>query len=329
MKKLFLFAAILFIAFPAFAQDNQEEDYNYSDISVIGRLDLNPYYSLSPNKLSFSHANSALYTVFEGRKTEHFSYIVINHWIHAGGDYGWPYTSLGRSDTTNWLDFCNMTFSFSNWDFTVGKDMLNAGTFEYEDWDWDVHYSFTSALWNSLPAYQWGIKAAYTFNSENTTLSAQMTTSPYGERPFASNLWQWSARWDGQYGWFSNKWGVSYIQGLDRNDILITLGNRFTINDYLTLDLDWNTYCGNTIMAKCQYTPSDKWSWKLKASYASVDLGPEEDILKGFRVGVDADYYPLKESDRMRLFASFVYDGVTDVLNFNAGIRYNLLIHIR
>lgn len=335
MKKLFLFAAILFFAFPAIAQD-QEEDYNYSDFSVIGRLDLNPYYPLSSGDgIKFSHANSGIYTIFEGSTSEHFSWLLVNHWIHANSgeedySYAWPYKNLGRSDDANWIDYCQVNLTFSNWNFTIGKDATTTGGFEFEDWDWDVTYNFSSPLWNEFVTYQWGAKAAYTTNSEKTTLSLQATTSGFGEYPFKSGLFQYSAQWKGVYGWFSNIWSASYVQeAKGQFEWLIALGQRFTFSDSWNFTLDWNNFGGNYFAGTLQCAPLDKWDFNLRAAVCDWDFGELGNSAPLYwRAGVECNFYPIKDSDSLRVIGSCMYDKIYGCVDLTIGVRYNLALHL-
>ena len=131
MKKLLLSIAALLPGLLAFSQEADDLG-RYAEVTLIPRLDLNPTYA-GDSGLGFNHGNSSIYTLFEGSLSEHFSWTIANHWLQAGGDYAWPYTDLGRSDTTNWLDYFAGYFSFGNWTIGLGKDMIATGGFEYED----------------------------------------------------------------------------------------------------------------------------------------------------------------------------------------------------
>ena len=136
-------------------------------------------------------------------------------------------------------------FNFGNWTFTLGKDCMATGGFEYDAWDVDVDYMLigdktilASYLWNNLPSYQWGGKVAYSIQ-DHTTLALQMTTSPFGERPFVSGLYSYSAQWNGNYGPLSNIWSASAIHRQDGGfEWLVSLSQRVELGDF-TLGLDW------------------------------------------------------------------------------------------
>lgn len=101
---------------------------SYAEVSIIPRLDLNPYYSSEDSKLGFTHGNSSIYTLFEGSVGEHFSWTVANHWLSSLNEpatedynYAWPYKNLGYSNDYNWIDYLKVDLTFGNWTFTLGK----------------------------------------------------------------------------------------------------------------------------------------------------------------------------------------------------------------
>ena len=332
MKKTLLSTAALLLCLLAHSQE-AELGNSYAELTIIPRLDLNPTYS-DGDGFEFNHGNSSIYTLFEGSASEHFSWTVANHWISAGGDYGWPYTGLGYSDTTNWIDFLKADLTFGNWTFTLGKDVMSLGGFEYEDWDWDAHPTFNSGLWNDLSPYQWGGKVAYTTNSEMSTFSAQMTTSPFGERPFSSGLYTYSAQWRGEYGWFSNIWSVSAL-GRDKGvyDWIVSLGNRATFDSW-TVTLDWENSAGYdeieesyqsgwNLQGSVKYAPSEKWDATLKGNLTRWN--GYDASMSSF--GAIFQYYPL-DDDRLRIHAYAAYMPDIKLFTLSVGARFNLLLNL-
>lgn len=336
MKKLLLSIAVLLPGLLAHSQ-GADDLGRYAEMSFIPRLDLNPTLGTGDSGLGFNLGNSSFYTLFEGSFSEHFSLTVANHWIQAGGDYAWPYTSLGYSDTTNWLDYLRADFTFSNWNISLGKDMISTGGFEFDDWDWDVHYALASPLFMNLACYQWGGKVAYTTDSEMSNFSLQMTTSPYGEHPFSSNLWSYSAQWWGEYGWFSNIWSITALQ-YDKGDydLLINLGERFSIGEDWTLAIDWRNMGsideesgrllgGNYFLGKLTYAPSDRFDISLTGNYVSPRGEGGENW---FNAGAVFQYYPLSGTDDLRLHAFVAYDSLLSEFSLNIGARYNIRIKV-
>lgn len=331
MKKLLLLTAAVLQSFLAISQE-AESAGSYAELTLIPHLELVPEYSLSDRSLGFNPGNSAFYTLFEGQASEHFSWTVANMWlsaVDAKDDFGWQYRSLGRSDMNNMLMYLNGVFTFDNWAFTLGKDCTATGGFEYEDWDWDVRSNFGTPFWNSFAGYQWGGKVAWTSPSEMTNLAFQVATSPLGEHPFSSGLWEYSFQWKGEYGWFSNIWSSTAV-GYDKGayDWIIALGNRATFDDW-TITLDYNNTCGvadafsrmlkgTQLAGTVNYAPSEKMDFSLKGIWSEI----------GWSAGAMAYFYPLRDSQDLRLHAAACYDNINDCVNLNIGLRYNIAIHL-
>ena len=333
MKKLLLSIAALLPGLLAYSQEADDLG-RYAEVTLIPRLDLNPTYTAGDSGLGFNHGNSSVYTLFEGSLSEHFSWTIANHWFQSGGDYAWPYRDLGRSDTTNWLDYFVGYFSFGNWTFGLGKDMIATGGFEYEDWDWDLHTDFSSPLAGGLACYQWGASVSWMTPSESTEFMLQMTTSPYGEHPFASGLWAYSFQWSGEYGWYSLIGSASALQyAKDGYDWLFAVGMNFDLTDELALTVDWNNSYGfdedswllapgHTIQGKLAYAPSDKFDMALRGWYAFAD---DRTLLPDcWTAGAVFQYYPLHDSDDLRLHACVAWNSALSTATLSIGARYNL-----
>ena len=333
MKKLLLSVAALLPGLLAYSQEADDLG-KYAEVTLIPRLDINPTLSTGDSGLGFNHGNSSIYTLFEGSLSEHFSWTIANHWLQAGGDYAWPYRDLGRSDTTNWLDYFVADLSFGSWTFSLGKNMVATGGFEYEDWDWDLHTDFSSPLADGLACYQWGGSVSWATPSENTELTLQMTTSPYGEHPFASGLWTYSFQWRGEYDWFSLIASASALE-YERKDFdwLFAVGMNFDFTDELALTLDWNNSCGfdedswrlasgSTVQAKLSYVLSDKFDLALRGWYAFAPEGSP--VGSDWTAGAVFQYYPLEDSDDLRLHAYLAYNSLLSQATLSIGARYNL-----
>lgn len=326
-----------------FLAHSQEADDlgNYAEFTFIPRLDLN--LSTQNSEFGADLGNSSIYTLFEGSAGEHFSWTVANHWLHAGGDYGWPYSSLGYSNTTNWLDYFLADFSFGNWTFSLGKDMIQTGGFEYDEWDWDIHPTFASYLWNTLPCYQWGGKVAFTTPSEMTNLALQVTASPLVERPFEDGKGTLSFMWRGEYGWYSNIWSATAMEayGNDNRTYLYALGNRFTFSDEWswTLDLQLMTRSIDyyeadamygAVLNTVSYCPSDKLDFALKGGFYGI--GDKDDFpafdsdasFTAYNIGIIANFYPLKDSS-LRLHGFLNYNSEEGGI-LGIGATYNLRV---
>ncbi|MCR5276089.1 MAG: hypothetical protein K6D54_00240 [Bacteroidales bacterium] len=332
----------------AFSQE--ESDRGYAELSVIPRVDLNPMWNTGDKSFGFDLGNSSLYTLFEGSASEHFSWTIANHWLSAGSwiesgvDALEMFKALGYSDTVNWLDYCKADLSFGNWTFTLGKDCITTGGHEYEDWDWEVHPLLASPLWNQLSPYQWGAKVAYTTPSEMSTFSLQMTTSPFGARPFSSGLYTYSAQWSGAYGWFSPLWSVSafgreasvFSSAPREYDFLVSLGNQVLLEDW-TLTLDWSNTCGmsedydrflggHSFHGRVDYAPSDRFDVSLRGNYILTDKSVFN--TNGFSLGSVLQFYPIPDSQDLRLHATVAYDSLLSNFAVSFGALYNLCFNL-
>lgn len=343
MKKLLSLTAAMLLCFLAHSQE-AEVTGSHAEVTIIPRLDLSP--NFEDSKLGFTHGNSSIYTLFEGSVGEHFSWTLVNHWLSSLNteatpeyNYGWPYVNLGYSDSVNWIDFLKFDLSFGNWTFTLGKDMLTTLGFEYERWDWEVNFDFITPFFSVLPCYQWGGKIAYTTNSGMSTFSAQMTTSPYGERPFSSRLWAYSAQWRGEYGFFEPIWSYSALQyGKGAFQHVFTLGNRFSFGEAFALTLDWTAAACtesykdtpssmvengffNCVRGEFSYAPSERF----EASLNSYWNKPKADDTS-FCIGGEVRFYPLKDSQDLRLHGSLAYNTYFNYFGLTVGALYNLRI---
>ena len=331
MKKLLICFAALTVCVSGLCQET-DESANYAELTITPRLDLAPSVVTGDNSFAFSHGNSSLYTLFEGSH-KFLSWTLANHWFSTGGDYAWPYTGLTYSDTTNWLDFLLLDFSINdNWTISVGKDMITTGGIEFDDWDWDVHTAFASPLWNNMACYQWGAKVSFLSSNEMHNVSLQATTSPFGERPFASGLFTYSAQYKFESDVYTAFASVSALQ-YDKAAFtpLISVGQQAYAGDW-TFTLDLSNYYGHPdeifyneglwSQASVCYAFNDKFELAAKASY-STDFC--KNILEDYwNAGAVFHWYPLKSGDALRVHAYLNYDSFCEELMLNIGARFNL-----
>lgn len=341
MKKLFS-ATVLALAMTLSSFAQEGESTNYATLSVIPKLEGN--FLQGEEKIDPSFGNSALYTKFEGAASEHFSWLLVNEWFAAPDEadrWWWLYNNLGRSDSTNWLQYALVNISFGSWTISVGKDMIQTGGLMNDDWDWDVHYPFTNGVWNSLYCYQWGGKVAWTTPSEKTNLCVQMTSSPWGEKPFASGLWTYSFCWRGNYGWFSNIWSYSAIQRADRKfDHIVALGQRAEFGNW-TIGLDYtnmlDSYELPELVEDSEEEPVEIGFAKGYSFMGTVTYAPSETVdfsVKGMKAtdrwfaGGQVQVRPFKNKDLFRIHAVAGYDSLFAGFTANAGITFNFDINL-
>ena len=337
MKKLLLlFAALL----PCFLAHSQEAEGNgaYAEFQVIPRFEFNPYFTpgqTGDGSSGYSFGNSSIYTLVEGAFSDNLSFTLSNHWLST--DIAGLYTSTLYSNAYNWLDIMTVDLSLGNWTFTIGKDCIASGGFEYDAWDVDTDYLLVddkvllaSNLWYGLPSYQWGGKVAYGIG-EHTSLALQMTTSPFGERPFASGLYCYSGKWDGNYGPLSNMWSASAVQRPDGGfEWLVALSQRVELGDF-TVGLDWYNIAdvdfgpedeapcefvkGNTFRPVFQWAPSEKIDLSL-AGNIYTRMGELYDL----NAGTAVHYTPI---EGIQVHGALGWDLYSKAVSAMVGIKVN------
>ena len=355
MKKILVVcAAILTLhSLPLRAQEAEDAGSTGVEFSIIPRLDL----STVPHNRDwdFTLGNSSLYTLFEGNITENLSFSVANHWMSfydtkpffddtkALYDH-----TFWHSDTNNWLDMAYLTYETGPWTFTLGKNAMLTGGFEYDAYDWEIHPTLASSFWNSFQCYQWGGRVGYTF-LEDQTLSLEVATSPYGERPFSSGLYALSAGWDGTFGLISTKWSYSAIQREENDwDHLFYLGTRFEA-DHLNLTLDLSNRVGDEylVMKKgfsAHFSMGFPFSDRFEA-IAKIGMEDFEHIVDNnlyyedhteyhgaakveyeaeWITGLALHWFPLRDSQNLRVHATAAYNSFIDAATLSIGVLYNL-----
>lgn len=162
-----------------------------------------------------------------------------------------------------------------------------------------------------------------------------MTTSPYGERPFAGGLWTYSFQWRGEYDWFEPIWSYSALQfdkakGAFQN--LVSLGNKFNFSDEFSFVFDWtgsfvnaewreDGYAFNQFRGVLKYTPSDSFDASLHAVFSK---GYGEDLWSG--IGALVQFYPLKDCQDLRIHADIAYYPSIKQPSLTVGALYNIRI---
>ena len=346
MKKLLLlFAATL----PCFLAHSQEAEGTgrYAEFQLIPRTEFNAYFApgnSDDGSSGFNFGSTSIYTLLEGAFSKNVSFTLSNHWAAMTtwglDDTANLYKSTLYSNTNNWLDIATVGFSFGDWTFTIGKDCIASGGFEYDDWDVDVDYLLVddvpllvSNLWYNLPSYQWGAKVGYSFG-EHTDLTLQMVTSPFGERPFASGLFCYSGKLVGSYGPYSNSWSASAVQRPDGGfEWLITLANNIEFADVFTVGFDWYNIAdvdfdlegspcefikGNTFRPTFSWAPEDWFDCKVVANI--YERGGE---LYDLNVG---SAYHFHINDFLQANAAVGWDLFTKSFAVMAGVKANITL---
>lgn len=322
MKSILSVVVALLVSLPLFAQESDDGDF--MNLSLITRLEANPTFSTIGEKPTFDLGMSTLASLFEGKRSN-FSWCVSTLFLQAGGDYAWPYTCLGYSNTTNFLSFFMGQYTVGDFTFSLGKDVIKSGGFEYVDWDWDAHYPLQSKLWSTLACYQWGGSVTWS-PLESTSFALQMTTSPFGERPFKSGLYSYSFQWSGMYGPVALLWSASALQTPNKRfDYLFSLGQRVYFSEDLYLTFDWNNSFGvfetrvlkgRTYKGSLDFSFNEKMEIGGHITYSKSTELPDTDYLA---TGINFHYNPI---DNLRLHAVAAYNATFDSIVFNVGARW-------
>ena len=332
MKKIFLSAAVLLLC--SLAHSQEADGFGKSaEFQIIPRFDFAPSVVTGGGDASsgIGFGSSSIYTLFEGSLSEHFSFTLSNHWLSV--EPADLYASTFHSDSNNWVDIALADFTFGCFEFAVGKDAILTGGWEFDDWDVDVDDILASDLWNTCCTYQWGGKVGINLPSGVSSFFVQAVSSPYGERPFMSGLFTYSAMWNGYFGPLSTRWTISAVERQkSRFDYLATLGQKLEFDSW-TVGLDWfnslgfgdyNVLGGNTFRLTAVYSPSERCELGFKGNYYQSSRVSEN--VSGFNGGFSFHYYPLRESQAIRLHAVVGYDTLASMLNASVGIKVNLSV---
>ncbi len=347
MKRTLLLLAVALCYFSASAQEVESGSNNMPELTIVPRFDVNPYIPIGKGESSVDFGNSSLYTLFEGGIGEHFSYSMCNHWLST--DPASLYRNSFRSDDVNWLDWLTLTYSTGGFSFTLGKDMLSIGGYELDAYDVDSHYNISSTIWHNLAIYQWGGKVEYTTPSESSTVAFQFATSPFGERPFASKLFAYSLYWTGGYGCWSPIWSANFIEcERGRFISILSLGNRFDIGNF-AIELDYMNRARSarqyfnqdmTLLARASYNHNDRFEIFVKGGYEyrhgedwfgyGDEWEPDGSIVPSgilttkdyIFYGAGVHYYPLRESQDLRLHAVVAANNYSKSVAVTVGATY-------
>ena len=270
-------------------------------LSIIPRLDLN-------YNGDFTLGDSSLYSLLEGEITDYLSISVCNHWFTADLESAkLLYKNLLRSDDVNLFDWAYLSCSLGQFELSLGKQPVTFGGFEFDAYDFESFSFLNSSVWNNFQVYQWGGKLGWTNESENTTISLQATSSPYGERPLLSKLFNYALEWRGDYDRIHNIWSAVAVQtGPASYFPLVSLGQQYDLNDSFTAGLDvYNAVSdednpvmkGLTMIPSITFNPSERFQLRAK-------LGGEinfNDGNKDLVAGLDGFWFPIKDNESLRL----------------------------
>lgn len=342
MKKILSVCAAFLLPCCLLFSQEAEDTGTGAGLSVISRLDLGLNGPVGDNdgSVEATLGNSSIYTLFEGNITENLSFSLCNHWASfALSENKWDgsavtdlYKYTWRSDWTNWCDWAFLKYSLGNFWVTVGKDVLYIGGMEFDEYDWDVHPMMMSTLWNNFSPYQWQGAFGWTNESENTTLGLQISTSPYGERPFGSGLYNYAAKWQGEYGPIYNIWSFAMVgKGDGKYYPVVSLGQNFSIGESIVISTD---YCnavsldildkGHSASAAINWTPLECFALSGKVGMETSKFYEGWGDRTRWNFGASVHWFPIQDSEDLRIHASVSRNGVYGCYEILAGVLYNL-----
>lgn len=332
MKKFLLTMAV---ALPCLLAHSQE-------LKFVPRLEASPVFSVKGEEHDFSFPSifggSSLYTFFEGDISDHFSFLICNHWLSTD-PMGLYKDTFFYSNTTNWVDFLNFTYTTGWFSLTLGKDALHIGGWEFDPYDVYCHSALMSSMWNNAPVYQWGASAAFELPWEDNSIDVQMVSSPYGERTFASGLFAWALRWNGCIGPWRPIWSLALFQDdpSKRSHLVYAadISNRFEMGNF-NLDLTYRNYVGGDGEELPLFAKGH--SGLMQLEFADED-GNVDVFAKGvyeyvpelghnWIAGGGIHWYPVRNSQDLRLFATAGWNSLLGTVTASVGLSIDLCINL-
>ena len=226
------------------------------------------------------------------------------------------------------------------WAFTVGKNALMIGGYEFDAVPIDVYY-YSNFCNNLYQGFSFGVNAEYSF-APGQNLVLQFCNSPLSLG--FQNLYAVNVEWMGHFTpWWNTLWSVNFVQDeFHRTINYIALGNRLIFGG-LAIDIEWMNrasfqqkrfFSDYTVISKIIWTVG-KWNLCAKAGYESNALenadaeGRAYDLAvapgtKNIYAGCGVEFFPLPNRDRLRLHAVYFRSSSIGVNNFDIGITWRL-----
>ena len=242
MRKLFVFLGVVLMTIGSAVRAQEVEStvplqksswgdaYNSDDVDHVPEisLDFRGGYGQDFGNGTGRFYGDGLYLDINGNINRHFSYS-FNHRIASS-----YYEDNSGFNGTNWL---TLTYENDYFGFTIGKDGLLVGSFEYDAYDLDSYYTMNSMFYNMLESWQWGVSASV-YPAEGQSVILQVANSPFS---FEYDMFAYNAAWRGEWDFYESYWTANIWQ-FDQNRYvkLLNLSNRFHIGG-LTLDLEYMT----------------------------------------------------------------------------------------
>ena len=317
------------------------------DVTIENVVDYVPEISLD-TRYGYKHQSSGKMGAFggdnfflnvDGKIGKHFSYS-FNHSLKSSIDEGATFF-----DATNWL---TLSYELGNFTFTVGKDALMVGSFEYDAYELDCYYDMGSMFNYNINCWVWGVSAMWTNNAETSSFAFQAAKSPFAFEPKKDDLYAYSLAWYGTWEKYESMWSVNLMEYESGNFVkMLALGNTFYFGnfelmlDYMTRATDFSKGLGQdyTLTMQPAYNfgeslrlfgrlgverTADDVAYDFLGEYLPVEdkvLANEENecvmpaYLTGDKeyiyYGAGLEFFPFKEDKSLRLHAAWASNNYT------------------
>lgn len=336
MKKIF-FTGLLSLAFftQVVAQEDKQEAHKLLNIDIDTRFDFKSDFD---SEYSFQTKN--IKVILSGEVTPGIRYRLRQR-------LNKPQDPLARDNTSKATDHAYLEFDAgNNWTFTVGKQSVQFGTFEFSYNPSDIYLSSLNN--GDLDSYKLGINTAYRTKDQTFNLQIVNGDAPqFASKDYAKKGFGGLFLWEGSlfHGVLNTRYGLGVFH-YDKEKYLpwITIGNRLNL-DHFTAELDWfkgeknaelfdeemlvhdQSVVVNFIYRVGKFSPQIKGVWDQRKTHDNfTNLAQDNETTKAFQAALE--YYPF-ESERLkdlRFHTAFQYkDYNTDKKNENillVGVRW-------
>lgn len=308
MKKIFSVITVMTVTILSNAQS--------LDFNAIGRLEAQH----CPGENGISAGQSALYTFIDGTIAPGVSFSLSNHWLSSEPKY--LFSHCANSWSNDFIDWATISYESGSFKISAGKDLITLGMMEMEPYDVDTYWQLNSMIWNEYALYQWGVKASWAID-ENNTLALHVTNSPYETgKYFENGMFAWNLGWRGSIQGISTNWSI----------------NRFgKFNEKGNKSSDWFVFLGNSYDFGAFVMSADLYLKNFRSFIPSVSLkGTIAEFLdltvkgglyggEGFYVGAVAEARPFKGLKNLSFFLCSSYQGYyDDGFSGCLGVKYNI-----
>lgn len=293
---------------------------------------------------AFSSINNSPLSSFDGK----FLNILLDGKINEKFSYNYRQRLIldGLKDYRSFFnatDWIYLTYHINNnFSFSAGKQVVAIGGYEYDAAPIDEY--FWSEFWDNVICYQFGATLNFKSDNEKHILGFQIANSPFSKKSLES-LYAYNLIWYGNMDWFKTIYSVNMMEYENEEFInYIALGNRFEVSNFaLELDLmnrysprQRDFFADYSIIGKLNYRLFDKLNVFLKSGY---DINKAQKpyssfiydrfVVPGteyFFCGLGLEYFPIKNSDDVRVHAFWAANNETDYQTFNIGLRFRMKV---